>query len=230
MAGEGSWSWGNMWSSMKGEVGKSDLFTKPISSSGGAIGEIGSGIAGIMMSGAIEQNAANMASAYRWQGQMAAAEQQRIGEAAVKNIGRVQEEGLDAAMIRYNALGREVSQQRVAAAGSGIDLSSRTVGKVEETSRKNASWDVAHISEQAKTAADNYNDLAEAAFRNSAYAKISGEYQAQVAKIQGDLQSKISTMSGLVGIIGGSVKLAAAIGLGGYSAAGGGAGAGGFGA
>ena len=137
------------------------------------------------------------ASAYRWAGQQSAADLERQGQAAVWNIGIVQQQGLDAATLRYNALGEEVARQRVAAAGSGIDLSSRTVGKAEQTSRKNAAWDVTRISRNTKIAADNYNEQAEAAFRNSAYAQIQGEYQAEVAEIQGRLQKNMGLFSGI---------------------------------
>ena len=137
------------------------------------------------------------ASAYRWAGQQQASELRRQGQAAVKNIGIVQQQGLDAATLRYNALGEEIARQRVAAAGSGIDLSSRTVGKAEQTSRKNAAWDVTRISRNTKIAADNWNEQAEAAFRNSAYAQIQGEYQAEVAEIQGRLQKNMGLFSGI---------------------------------
>ena len=149
------------------------------------------------------------ASAFRWAGQQQAAELRRQGQAAVKNIGIVQQQGLDAATLRYNALSEEIARQRVAAAGSGIDLSSRTVGKAEQTSRKNAAWDVSRISRQTKIAADNYNDQAEMAYRNSAYAKITGDYQAEVADINGRLQYNIGMANGISQLVSGGLKLAA---------------------
>ena len=162
------------------------------------------------------------ASAFRWAGQQQAAELRRQGQAAVKNIGIVQQQGLDAATLRYNALGEEIARQRVAAAGSGIDLSSRTVGKAEQTSRKNAAWDVTRISRQTKIAADNWNEQAEAAFRNSAYAQIQGEYQAKVSEIQGNLQKKMGLFSGITQ----SVLGIAQAGIGGAGMVSGGAGGG----
>ena len=162
------------------------------------------------------------ASAFRWAGQQQAAELRRQGQAAVKNIGIVQQQGLDAATLRYNALGEEIARQRVAAAGSGIDLSSRTVGKAEQTSRKNAAWDVTRISRNTKIAADNWNEQAEAAFRNSAYAQIQGEYQARVAEIQGDLQKKMGLFSGITQ----SALGIAQAGVGGYMMGSGGSGGG----
>ena len=171
------------------------------------------------------------ASAFRWVGQQQAAELRRQGQAAVKNIGIVQQQGLDAATLRYNALGEEIARQRVAAAGSGIDLSSRTVGKAEQTSRKNAAWDVTRISRNTKIAADNWNEQAEAAFRNSAYAQIQGEYQAEVAEIQGRLQKNIGLFSGISQTVLGSLQAwGSGIGIfnGGGGSGGGGSGGGGF--
>lgn len=164
------------------------------------------------------------ASAFRWAGQQQAAELKRQGQAAVKNIGIVQQQGLDAATLRYNALGEEIARQRVAAAGSGIDLSSRTVGKAEQTSRKNAAWDVSRISRNTKISADNWNEQAEAAFRNSAYAQIQGEYQAEVAEIQGRLQKNMGLFSGITQ----SVLGIAQAGVGGAMMASGGGSGGGF--
>ena len=189
------------------------------------LGGIGTSIKGGMEIGsalAAPAFADIQASAFRWAGQQQAAELRRQGQAAVKNIGIVQQQGLDAATLRYNALGEEIARQRVAAAGSGIDLSSRTVGKAEQTSRKNAAWDVTRISRNTKIAADNWNEQAEAAFRNSAYAQIQGEYQAKVAEIQGDLQKKMGLFSGITQ----SVLGIAQAGVGGYMMGSGGSGGG----
>lgn len=149
------------------------------------------------------------ASAYEFAGRQGAADLKRQGDAAVRNIGIAQQKGLDAATLRYNALGNEIAAQRVAAAGSGIDLSSRTVGKAEETSRRNAAWDVSRISRSTKIAADNYNEQAEAAYRNSAYAQINGEYQAEVAEIQGRLQKNIGLFSGITQAVLGDLQMVA---------------------
>lgn len=164
---------------------------------------------GIWQAGINRQLSDIQASAYRFAGEQQAAELKRQGDAAVRNIGIVQQQGLDAATLRYNALGDEIARQRVAAAGSGIDLSSRTVGKAEQTSRKNAAWDVSRISRNTKIAADNYNEQAEAAFRNSAYAKITGDYQAKVTDINGDLQHRIGMINGISQMVTGGLKLAA---------------------
>ena len=192
---------------------------------GGLLGGVGQAMQGGIQIGtalAAGDFAANQASAFRWAGQQQAAELKRQGQAAVKNIGIVQQQGLDAATLRYNALGEEIARQRVAAAGSGIDLSSRTVGKAEQTSRKNAAWDVTRISRNTKIAADNWNEQAEAAFRNSAYAQIQGEYQAKVAEIQGDLQKNMGLFSGITQ----SVLGIAQAGVGGYMMGSGGKGGG----
>ena len=146
-------------------------------------------------------------------------------ERVAKAAKLVQQKGLDETTLRYNALGAEIARQRVSAAGSGIDLSSRTVGKAEQTSRANAAWDVTRISRNTKIAADNYNAQAEAAARNSAYAKINGEYQARVAEIQGDLSEKMGLLNGITSWSLGLARMG--VGIGGV-AAGGGSG-GGFG-
>ena len=151
--------------------------------------------------------AETQASAYRFAGEQSAADLKRQGDAAVKNIGIVQQQGLDAATLRYNALGDEIARQRVGWSGSGIDLSSRTVGKAEQTSRKNAAWDVSRISRQTKIAADNYNDQAEMAYRNSAYAKIAGDYQAELAEINGRMQKNIGIFGGIMNMIPGAAML-----------------------
>ena len=164
---------------------------------------------GIWNAGTSRMYSDMQSSAYRFAGEQSAADLKRQGDAAVKNIGIVQQHGLDAATSRYNALGEEIARQRVAAAGSGIDLSSRTVGKAEQTSRKNAAWDVSRISRQTKIAADNYNDQAEMAYRNSAYAKITGDYQAEVADINGRLQYNIGMANGISQMISGGLKLGA---------------------
>lgn len=165
------------------------------------------------------------ASAYRFAAKQSAADLERQGDSAVRNIGIVQQKGLDAATLRYNALGSEIAAQRVAAAGSGIDLASRTVGKAEQTSRRNAAWDVSRISRNTQIAAQNYNDQAEAAYRNSAYARINGEYQAELAEINGTLQKNMGLFSGISQAVLGSVQT----GVGGAAMFAGGAG-GGFGA
>ena len=160
------------------------------------------------MASAYESQARLAAGDALFQGQMQAGDYRRAGDAAVKNIGIVQKQGMDSATLRYNALNAEIAAQRVSAAGSGIDLSSRTVGKAEQTSRKNAAWDVSRISEKTKISADNYNAQAEMSFRNSAFAQINGEYGAQMAKIQGDLNSSLAEISGKFGLIRGGINAA----------------------
>ena len=159
------------------------------------------------MVSAYQRQARMAASASRFEGELAAGDYRRTGDAAVKNIGIVQQQGLDSATLRYNALNAEVAAQRVSAAGSGIDLSSRTVGKAEQTARKSAAWDVSRISQKTKIAADSYNAQAETAYRNSAFAQINGEYGAQMAQIQGDLNSSLAEISGKFGKIRAGINL-----------------------
>ena len=166
------------------------------------------------LSSAYQQQAQMAASDALFQGTMQAGDYRRAGDAAVKNIGIVQQQGLDSSTLRYNALNAEIAAQRVSAAGSGIDLSSRTVGKAEQTSRKNAAWDVSRISEKTKIAADNYNAQAEMAYRNSAFAQINGEYAAQQAQIQGDLNSSLAEISGKFGMIRQGINIGVNVGKG----------------
>lgn len=154
------------------------------------------------------------ASDARFQGKLQSEDLARQGESAVKNIGIVQQQGIDSATLRYNALGAEVARQRVAAAGSGIDLSSNAVGKAEQASRRNAAWDVSRISRNAKIAADNYNAQAEMAFRNSAFARINGEYAARQAEIQGELGSSLAEISGKFGMIRQGINIGVNVGKG----------------
>ena len=208
---DGAASGGGMFDTLKGWGASAAGFLKSDAGSlmlGGATDLFKGGI-GIWNAGTNRMYSDMQASAYRFAGQQQAADLKRQGDAAVKNIGIVQRQGLDAATLRYNALGEEIARQRVAAAGSGIDLSSRTVGKAEQTSRRNAAWDVSRISRQTKIAADNYNDQAEMAYRNSAYAKITGDYQAKVADINGDLQYTIGMANGISQLVSGGLKLAA---------------------
>ena len=154
------------------------------------------------------------ASDARFQGKLQSEDLARQGESAVKNIGIVQRQGIDSATLRYNALGAEIARQRVSAAGSGIDLSSNAVSKVEQASRRNAAWDVSRISRNTKIAADNYNAQAEMAFRNSAFAQINSEYAAKQAEIQGELNSSLAEISGKFGMIRQGINIGVNVGKG----------------
>jgi len=167
-----------------------------------------------MAQSAAEFQAEMAASAALFQGAIAAADYRQAGDTAVKNIGIVQREAADATTLRYNALQKEVSAQRVAAAGSGIDLSSRTVGKAEQSSRAAANWDVTRINATAKNRADSLNQQAEMAYRNSAFATINAEYQAETAKIMGDYQSELAGISGKFGMIKSGINMVNNIGKG----------------
>ncbi len=197
-------------------------WTKSMMGAHGGAGAGGGGLGGVQYFGKAVANVVNIgtmaiqtdaltsaykaqadmaASAARFQGKLSAEDYARQGQAAVRNIGIVQQKGLDETTLRYNALRNEIAAQRVSAAGSGIDLSSRTVGKAEQSSRKAAAWDVSRIGERTQIAAQNFNEQAETAYRNSAFATINGEYAAQMAKIQGDLNSDLAEISGKFGMI-----------------------------
>ena len=226
---------GANWTNWTSSLGSGSAWGKTLMGAHGGEGAGGGGIGGLQyfgkavvngigiwntalqtdfLSSAYQKQARMAASDALFQGQMQAADYRRAGDAAVKNIGIVQKQGMDSATLRYNALNAEVAAQRVSAAGSGIDLSSRTVGKAEQTSRRNAAWDVSRISERTKIAADNYNDQAEMAYRNSAFAQIAGDYGAKMAKIQGDMNSELAEISGKFGMIRGGLNMANNIGKG----------------
>lgn len=214
------WSWDNVFSTQGGlytALGLKGGFGKDAGGLAGAGYLADAAAQGIgMFTTAVRADA--MSSAYRAQGELAARDAafqgqflsvdlRRQGDAAVKNIGIVQQQGLDAATLRYNALGNEIARQRVSAAGSGIDLSSRTVGKAEETSRRNAAWDVSRISRSTKISADNLNEQAEMAYKNSAFATVSADYQGKMAKIQGDMNADLAEISGTFGMIRGGINM-----------------------
>lgn len=209
------WSWGNFGNTFANGKGLGS-----VGQMAGSLGLLGSGIGQLMLSGVAGELASAQASAYRLQGQLSSASYRDQGNVAVRNMGIVQQEGLDAATLRYEQLGREIAAQRVTTAGSGIDASSKVVSKAESTSRKNAGWDVEHISKQAKIAADNYNQQAAAAYKNSAFAQIQSEYQARVAEIQGDLADKTAFANGIGGIVGGTLRLLSGAFSGGLGSAG----------
>ena len=181
-----------------GGLGGAQYFGK---AAAGGIGMLTTSIQTDAMVSAYKAQADMAASAARFQGKLSSEDYERQGQAAVRNIGIVQQKGLDETTLRYNALRNEIAAQRVSAAGSGIDLSSRTVGKAEQSSRKAAAWDVSRISERTQIAAQNFNEQAETAYRNSAFATINGEYGAKMAKIQGDLNSDLAEISGKFGMI-----------------------------
>jgi len=186
--------------------GKSGYFGS-FSQLGGSLGQAMSGGASIGLALTAGANADVQASAYRWQGRQSAASLRKAGDNAVRNAGLAQKQGMDATTLRYEALGREISNQRVSTAGSGIDLSSKTAAKAAETSRINARSDITRISENTKTVTDNYALQAEEAYKNSAYAQIAGEYQAKVAQIQGDYQQFMGLLQGIPGAILGDIGL-----------------------
>lgn len=229
MAGESvfkgsNWQWNN-WYSGDGLVG----------SAMGMSGGNGGGLNGVNYFGRALVNGINaytfmsdadtMASAYktqgriagmdaRLQGQLQSEDLRTAGDTAVRNIGIIQKQGMDASVIRLGALGREIAMQRVTAAGSGIDVGSRTVRKAAETSRTNASWDVARIGESTKIAADNLNAQAETAYRNSAYATVNADYFAKQAKVNSRLQARSAKINGTAGMLSNIYNMGVNIGKG----------------
>lgn len=207
---DANWSW-NSWYSNQGAAGS--LFGMYGGNDGGlnGVGYFGKALANGIEAYTFMADADAMASAYRTQGRISAMDarlQGRLqsedlraaGDTALRNVGVVQKQGMDASVMRLGALGREIARQRVTAAGSGIDVGSRTVRKAAETSRANASWDVARIGESTKMAADNLNAQAETAYRNSAYAMINADYAAKQAQINSHLMAKSAEINGQAGM------------------------------
>ena len=121
-------------------------------------------------------------SAIKWaSGQQAKALESRAEDIS-QNHGLIQSDAMRSAALRYDAISREIASQRVSSAGSGLDLSSSTLAKAEESSRKFADSDVVAIAERAKVEGDNITRAAKEAMLESAYAQINGRYQARIAK------------------------------------------------
>ena len=129
--------------------------------------------------------ARSKASALRWQGRQQQKALREQGKLLAWNAGEAQREGLEAAALRYDALGREIAAQRVRAAGSGIDMSSDVAARAERSSRKAAAQDVDKMARSAYYRALNYNRGAQNAFFNADQARIQGDLQAKIAKANG---------------------------------------------
>ena len=138
--------------------------------------------------------ARSKASALRWQGRQQQKALREQGKLLAWNAGEAQREGREAAALRYDALGREIAAQRVHAAGSGIDMSSDVAARAERSSRKAAAQDVDKMARSAYYRALNYNRGAQNAFFNADQARIQGDLQAKIAKINGNM----SMITGLI--------------------------------
>lgn len=138
--------------------------------------------------------ARSKASALRWQGRQQQKALREQGKLLAWNAGEAQREGREAAALRYDALEREIAAQRVHAAGSGIDMSSDVAARAERSSRKAAAQDVEKMERSAYYRALNYNRGAQNAFFNADQARIQGDLQAKIAKINGNM----SMITGLI--------------------------------
>ena len=74
--------------------------------------------------------------------------------AAIRQAGRVQRAGLHETTNRYLQLGQDVGRIYAGAAAGGIDVSSRSVGRVETAARKMAGRDVEAITATTKSQTD----------------------------------------------------------------------------
>ena len=89
--------------------------------------------------------------------------------------GDYQQEGLDQAFLRYQQLNEDVGRIRTAAAGSGIDMSSDVVRRVDAQTRQNAAYDVNKIGRNAANKSQSAVYQARNALINSAYATANGK-------------------------------------------------------
>jgi len=144
------------------------------------------------LSDAIGQYAASSAKSFT--SKMSARGYEEQAKMHARNVGAIQLETNDRIALRYDALKREISQQRVTAAGSGIDLSSRVVSRAETSSRLGARWDVDRIAKtgQARAYAENRNALA--ARKSSLWARA----EARIAENNGNY----GLANGIIGSIG----------------------------
>lgn len=100
--------------------------------------------------------------------------------------GEYQQEGLDQAFLRYQQLNEDVGRIRTAAAGSGIDMSSDVVRRVDAQTRQNAAYDVNKIGRNAANKSQSAISQARNAMVQSAYATANG----QIAYANGVAQAK----------------------------------------
>ena len=100
--------------------------------------------------------------------------------------GDYQQEGLDQAFLRYQQLNEDVGRIRTNAAGSGIDMSSDVVRRVDAQTRQNAAYDVNKIGRNAANKSQSAISQARNAMVQSAYATANG----QIAYANGVAQAK----------------------------------------
>ena len=164
----------------------------------------GAGGGGMSMFGAVWDFADKAVGAWTtYYGQRANAQMQKIGAKLIKQgaqshldasrsltrqAGEVQQAGEDAAVNRYLQLGQDIGRIYAGAAGSGIDVSSKTVGHVDEAARTMAARDVAAMN---KTTQGKANQLLDQALQ-SRLAYISDMTQAKMQKIQASYSQKIA--------------------------------------
>lgn len=238
-------NWNN-WTSRVGAAKGSDWYSAIASglNGTGASGGIAGGDTGLNGVGYFAKAAMNgfdmwhanyaakhQASAFKWQGRFSEKEQTRQGEQIAQGVGDIQRQGLDRAVLRYNALAREIGEQRSRGAGTGIDLSSDVVSRAEHSSRRAAAWDVGKIAEQTRQSANEQSLRAMSAFASAAYSRIQGDYQAKLARNRGTVgmlksgwNMAVNAGKGIADIWSGGFVSAADSAMGGVKGGGGGLG------
>jgi len=182
---------------------------------GGTLMQVGSdltAIGGMMIEGAAKQAqiAGNiMASVSKQLGyEMQAKAYGVAAKDAVKAAGRVQEQGRLSRESRLVQLGQQKGRITTSAAGSGLDVSSRTVRKTFNDTIKSAYNDSAVIAENEKQAAQQKINDSITAQEN----KIWSEYNANVEQINQTLmfkQSDLQAQATRNNIIGGALSAGA---------------------
>lgn len=111
----------------------------------------------------------------QWNYDQQAAAYKEDAASYMATAGDYQQEGLDQAFLRYQQLNEDVGRIRATAAGSGVDLSSDVVRRVDAQTRQNAAYDVNKIGQNAANKAQSAVYQARNALVNSAYATANGK-------------------------------------------------------
>ena len=127
----------------------------------------------------------------QWNYDQQAAAYKEDAASYMATAGDYQQEGLDQAFLRYQQLNEDVGRIRATAAGSGIDMSSDIVRRVDAQTRQNAAYDVNKIGQNAANKSQSAVYQARNALINSAYATANGE----IAKINADAQGEAYDMT-----------------------------------
>jgi len=112
-------------------------------------------------------------------------------EALTTSAGKAQKAGEDEAVNRYLQLGQDIGRVYAGAAGAGIDVTSRSVRRVDSAARQMAARDVKAINANAADRANAY--VAEATSAKIDY--INQMAQAKMVEINANYQRKMAKSS-----------------------------------